>query len=77
MRPRAPEKVSRMVCCVNGKEINLAEGTNVVEFFNAQGISTDGIALAINEEVIPKSLWAKTQINQNDNILIITATQGG
>lgn len=36
-----------------------------------------GIAVAVNESVIPKSNWANTQIQENDNILVITATQGG
>jgi len=36
-----------------------------------------GIAVAINDMVIPKSLWEETIIQENDNILIITATAGG
>ena len=36
-----------------------------------------GIAVALNNSVIAKSNWDQTKINENDNILIITATQGG
>ena len=36
-----------------------------------------GIAVAINDLVIPKSLWDNTIIAENDNILVITATAGG
>ncbi|MGK0391472.1 MAG: sulfur carrier protein [Maribacter sp.] len=36
-----------------------------------------GIAVAINDVVIPKSLWDDTIILDNDNILVITATAGG
>lgn len=36
-----------------------------------------GIALAINEEIIPRDKWDSTSLNENDKILIITATQGG
>ena len=36
-----------------------------------------GIAVAINDYVVPRSKWSETQINENDNILVITATAGG
>lgn len=36
-----------------------------------------GIAVALNQSVIPKSEWEQTSIKENDNILVITATQGG
>lgn len=36
-----------------------------------------GIAIAVNDTVIPRDKWAKQQLNNQDNILIITATQGG
>ncbi len=36
-----------------------------------------GIAVALNSQVIPKNLWESTSLQQNDSILIITATQGG
>jgi sulfur carrier protein len=37
----------------------------------------NGIALAINNTVIPKSDWNSHIIKQTDDILIISATQGG
>ncbi|MDX1350697.1 MAG: sulfur carrier protein ThiS [Putridiphycobacter sp.] len=37
----------------------------------------DGIAIAINNIVIPKANWSNHQLKSNDNILIIKATQGG
>jgi sulfur carrier protein len=36
-----------------------------------------GIAIAINNMVVPKIQWEETTINHNDNIIIIKATQGG
>jgi len=36
-----------------------------------------GIAVALNNRIIPLSAWAETILNPNDSILIITATQGG
>lgn len=44
-----------------------------LEFQNKQ----NGIAFAINNSVIPKIDWATTILSETDDILIITATQGG
>ena len=37
----------------------------------------NGIAVAINNTVIPKSNWETHPLNETDEILIISATQGG
>jgi sulfur carrier protein len=37
----------------------------------------NGIAVAINQEVIPKSDWETTLLDSSQQILIIRATQGG
>lgn len=36
-----------------------------------------GIAIALNNRIIPQPFWAETILNDKDSILIITATQGG
>lgn len=36
-----------------------------------------GIAVAVNDQIIPRKYWATTPLHQKDKILIITATQGG
>ena len=36
-----------------------------------------GIAVALNNQVVPQKNWGSTQLQSNDTILIITATQGG
>jgi len=40
-------------------------------------LKQNGIALAINNTVIPKSDWNSHLIKETDDILIISATQGG
>ncbi|OAB28168.1 sulfur carrier protein ThiS [Flavobacterium fryxellicola] len=40
-------------------------------------IKQNGIAIAINNFVIPKSDWNSHSIQETDDILIISATQGG
>jgi len=36
-----------------------------------------GIAIAVNENVIPKNEWDNFIIKENDRILVIIAAQGG
>lgn len=36
-----------------------------------------GIAVALNNRIIPLSAWAETFLKDQDSVLIITATQGG
>jgi sulfur carrier protein len=36
-----------------------------------------GIAVAINQAIIPRANWTDHQISPNDQIVIIKATQGG
>ena len=40
-------------------------------------VKQNGIAFAINNTVIPKSDWNSHLIKETDDILIISATQGG
>lgn len=36
-----------------------------------------GIAIAVNQEVIPQTKWEETKLREGDNITIIEATCGG
>jgi len=37
----------------------------------------DGIAIAVNENVIPKGEWERYTLKAQDKIFVIRATQGG
>lgn len=41
------------------------------------GDNQKGLAVAVNDTVVPKSTWENYPVQVNDNILIIKATQGG
>lgn len=36
-----------------------------------------GMAIAVNENIIPKKEWKNYQLKNNDQILVIIAAQGG
>ena len=40
-------------------------------------LSPKGIAVAVNNEVIPRLDWEQTVLKENDHVMIIKATQGG
>jgi sulfur carrier protein len=40
-------------------------------------INPAGIAIAVNNEVIPKKSWNDYLLKENDKVTIIRATQGG
>jgi len=40
-------------------------------------LESKGIAVAVNNKVVPKTSWNAFQLTENDTITIIRATQGG
>lgn len=63
---------------VNKREKIMPDNISVSELIKLLGYSdTSGIALAIDEEVIPKAQWDNTKLIDGENITIIQATCGG
>ena len=62
---------------VNGEARDLAEGTTVAALVTALGRSPKGMAVAINEEVVPRSTWPDTSLAAGDRVEVLTASQGG
>ena len=63
---------------VNGEAASLA-AVNVPELLCALGYDPEqqGVAVAVNAEVVPRSLWADRRIEAGDRIEIVGAKQGG
>ena len=63
---------------VNGEAASLAAG-NVPELLRELGYDPEqqGVAVAVNAEVVPRSLWAARRIEAGDRIEIVGAKQGG
>jgi sulfur carrier protein len=63
---------------LNNSPIKCDEGLTVTELLVLkQRANVDGLAIAINNVVIPKSTWATTKLNENDKLIFIAATAGG
>ena len=68
-----------MKLVVNGKEVETEPETTVeglLTQFLASG-SLDGIAVAVNGEVVPKGSWRERTFKADDRVEIIRAVQGG
>lgn len=64
---------------INNQIKNISEQCSLQQLIESAsgGGSQKGIAVAINNSVIPKTDWQKYFLKQNDDVLIIKATQGG
>ena len=63
---------------VNHKTQHTEEGVTLFELLQSLGFEEPrGIAVAINNEIIPKMQWNGHALKPSDNITIIRATQGG
>jgi sulfur carrier protein len=62
----------------NGSPSETVEKSTLKDYLAAAGIfDQPGIAVALNETVVPRNEWANIEIKANDNIIVIKATQGG
>jgi sulfur carrier protein len=63
---------------VNDKPLALADGTTLTQLLNALDMSeSKGVAVAINDAVVPRSAWLTQPLAAGDQVLVIQATQGG
>ncbi len=61
----------------NGELISI-QSDSLSKLLEEKGLKEKtGIAVAINSAVVSKSNWATTELQENDEILIITAAAGG
>lgn len=66
-----------MKITLNGQIKNINNETTLLELINSLNQNTTGVAIAVNADVIPKSQWAKLEINENDKLEILSIAQGG
>ncbi len=64
---------------VNGKEKTVRPNLNIHDLLIALELNPKqaGIAVAVNREVIPKTVWQATELRENSEVEIIRAVQGG
>jgi sulfur carrier protein len=67
-----------MVCYVNNLAHEAAEKQPLAELLASLGqAQARGLAVAVNDAVVPRAEWASHAVQPHDRILLIRATQGG
>lgn len=68
-----------MELTINGKKKDAGDIHALEELMTGLGYTGEskGVAVAVNDTVIPKSRWKTTALNPGDSIEIIHAVQGG
>lgn len=63
---------------INNQPYSYDEQTSLEHAINQLNLEdTKGIAVAINETIVPKNKWNETIIQHDDKIIIIGAVAGG
>jgi sulfur carrier protein len=66
-----------MLVTVNGGPDHVPDGTTVDDVVVRLGRGKSGLAVAVNDEVVPRSRWASTALGAGDRVEVLTAAQGG
>lgn len=73
----APE---RQQVTVNGESEQVPVGMTLDEVLRWENLAINlspGIAVALNDDVIPRAAWKDHVVHEGDRIEVVTATQGG
>lgn len=62
---------------VNGKPMEVAEGTTLQNIVETLQLPERGVAAAVNNKMIPRTEWNSTEIENGAKIVIIKAACGG
>ncbi|OBY31240.1 sulfur carrier protein ThiS [Mycolicibacter kumamotonensis] len=65
-----------MIINVNEKQVEVAEATTVAALLASMGYPERGIAVAVDQAVLPRSRWA-TALSDGARLEVVTAVQGG
>lgn len=65
-----------MIINVNEKQVEVADATTVAALLVSMGYPERGIAVAVDQAVLPRSRWA-TALSDGARLEVVTAVQGG
>jgi sulfur carrier protein len=73
---RSDEEKRRMIILVNAERLEVDDQTTVAALLQSLGYPDRGIAVALDQAVLPRSSWATT-LSDGAQIQVVTAVQGG
>ena len=66
-----------MKILVNGEPTMVDDGVTVDVLAASILDRAKGVAVAVNDEVVPRSEWPSTALREEDRVEVVTARQGG
>ena len=66
-----------MKITLNDHPYEVEEGCSLAAFVEHLGLTTNGIAVAIDLEVVPRERWAETMLSEAMELILIHAVSGG
>ena len=61
---------------VNNKEVETTPGSTLTQLTAQLELPVQGIAIAVNNKMIPRTEWERFMLHENDNLVIIKAACG-
>jgi sulfur carrier protein len=62
---------------LNGESLQLESSCSLESLLSAQNQLKAGVAVAINQQVIPRSQWSHTFLSEHDDVDLFRAIAGG
>ena len=62
---------------VNGTARQVPSGHFLDRLIEECGAAPTGVAVAVNEDVVPRGAWPTTRLGEGDRVEILNAVQGG
>lgn len=66
-----------MKLVLNGEPAEAPDAVTVAAFLDRLGLPQRGVAVERNREIVPKSLYASTQLGEGDRVEIVQFVGGG
>lgn len=73
----AGNKKERMQIIVNNKAMEMAEGSTLSALAEALRLPEKGVAVAVNNQMIPREEWSATSLQEGVQVVVIKAACGG
>jgi len=61
---------------VNGEQMN-TQAMTIAELAQQMGLPDKGVAVAVNMQMVPRSDWNETPLQEGSEIIVIKAASGG
>ncbi len=66
-----------MKLTVNSKETEVKDECTIAQLADQLALPLQGVAIAVNNKMIPRTNWAKHVLQPNDSLVVIKAACGG